>query len=97
LRKGRLFGPPFFRSGDSSDGKLFSSGRLFGVAHQPGFVDVLVGQADVLDGWLRRDLLVWKVPLALSAVSLNLVPLLRRVVFLGEAAGGLGREEDPRL
>jgi len=58
-------------------------------------VDLLAGQAEIFD---RRDVLVWNIPLALSAMSLDLPPLLRGVVLVGEAALGLALDfEGARL
>ena len=61
-------------------------GRL-GVAQLAGLVDCLAGQAEIRDG---RDVPTGNIPLALAAVPLDLAPLLRRVVFVGQPALGLG-------
>jgi len=50
------------------------------------FVHLLVREADLCD---RRDVLLWNIPFALSPVSLDLAPLLRRVIRVGEPPLGL--------
>lgn len=55
----------------------------FGVADGAGLVDVFVSETDVGGG---RDILVRNIPFALPAVALDIPPILRRVIFVGEAS-----------
>jgi hypothetical protein len=49
----------------------------FGITDDAGFVDFFAGEADVSD---RRDVLNGNIPFALTAVLLNLAPLLRGIL-----------------
>ena len=65
----------------------------FGVADLAGFVDFLAGQADVGSGGSgpvcnSGSMLV----ASLAAVCRNLTPLLREIVFVGEATFGSGHD-----
>lgn len=71
--------PKALHHGAGDDARI----KPFGVADLAGFVDRLAADAKVGDG---RDIPGRNIPSHLSAVPLNLPPLLRRVVFVGEPA-----------
>ena len=55
----------------------------FGVADLARFVNLSVCQTHIRGLW--SNLLVWKVAHPITAMPLNLAPLLRRVVLVGES------------